>query len=111
MSGTKGETELARHAIAAVRLVYPACVAIRVHSGIVRVKRGFMHLAEIGTPDWLLMMPKGRQLWLEFKLPGERPTDEQIAWHKRACALGHDVAVVQSIEETVEVVRSRMRAA
>ena len=71
----------------------------RVQTGMVRVRGGWMHLANDGTPD--LWTPLG---WLEVKRPGEEPDPEQKQWHARAEAWGVRVAVVTSVREAVDVV-------
>src|SRR4029079_16310022 len=41
-------------------------------------------------------------LYIEVKLPGEDPTDEQAAMHERLRDRGHRVDVCRSIEEIIE---------
>jgi hypothetical protein len=46
---------------------------------------------------------------LECKLPGEKLTEDQLAWHKEARSRGEFVAVVHSVEEALLAV-ARCRA-
>jgi hypothetical protein len=77
---------------------------IRIHSGKVRVKRGFMQLAPVGTPDLLVLDAMG---FLEVKTADKasKPSAEQLAWHERAAKLGVRVAVVRSVGEAIAKVR------
>lgn len=77
---------------------------IRVQSGRVKVRGGWMHLAEEGTPD--LYCP-ALNLWLEIKTPGGEREASQVAWHSRAAREGVKVAVVRSVSETIRAVASR----
>lgn len=79
---------------------------IRVQSGKVRVRGGWMQLAEEGTPD--LCCP-ALALWLEVKTLAGEPKPSQVAWHARAKREGVKVAVVRSISEAIGAV-SRARA-
>lgn len=80
---------------------------IRVQSGIIEAKpykgkKRFIHCAEPGTPD--LYLP-GINIWLEVKTPKGRLSPEQKRWHARAQAEGARVAVVRSLDESLDVVR------
>lgn len=74
---------------------------IRVQSGIVKVRGGWMHLAEEGTPD--LYCP-ALNLWLEIKTPGGEREASQVAWHSRAAREGVNVSVVRSVSEAIQAV-------
>jgi len=90
-------------------LAAKGCRCIRIQSGILRVQSGsagrsyFVHCAEPGTPD-LLVIRAGVYTWLEVKRPGEEPTPEQCAWHLWARKQGLRVAVVHSIAEALRAV-------
>jgi hypothetical protein len=60
----------------------------------------------LGSPDLVgFLVPSGRFLGLEVKVPGKKPTPEQVAWHRAASEAGALVAVVTSVAEALEVVR------
>lgn len=83
----------------------------RCQSGRVRVRRGWMHLAPAGTPDVVGWMRDGRFLGLEVKKPGEKPTELQEQRRQEIIADGGVAAVVRSVVETIDVLRSAVRAA
>lgn len=97
------ETELTRGLREAIRSLGMPCE--RVHSGKVKVKRGWMQLASVGTPD--LWSPL---CWIECKMPGEKPTPEQLAWHATAERWGCRVEVVQSVEQGARRIRELLKA-
>ena len=66
----------------------------RVQSGQV----GKMHFAEPGTPDWLGAWVDGRLLAVEFKAPGETPSDTQLAVINRLRAMGAVAFWCDSVE-------------
>lgn len=102
MRGTKPETELSaaiRDALKKMRVPVE-----RIQAGQHRVKRGYLHCASEGTPD--LCTPLG---WLEVKMPGEEPSNEQEDWHAEWRRWGHRVAVVSSVDQAVSVVRRWQR--
>jgi hypothetical protein len=70
----------------------------RVQSGQLRVKRGRLHCASKGTPDYWSALG-----WIECKVPGGKLSPEQEAWHAEAKRWGVRVAVVTSGAETAEV--------
>lgn len=92
------ETDLSRAIRKALGAMGIPCE--RVQSGRVRVKGGFLTLAGEGTPD--IVTPYG---WLEIKLPGEKPRENQLSWHQAWQAQGAKVAVVASVAEAVRIVR------
>jgi hypothetical protein len=96
-----GETQLSRDIQTSLAKLGIWC--IRVQSGIVKVRGGWMHLAEEGTPD--LYCP-ALNLWLEVKTQeGEREAS-QVKWHARAAREGVKVAVVRSVSEAIRAVAS-----
>lgn len=88
------------------KLGYPV---VRVQSGTVRVGANYVHLADRGTPDRLVMLRGGRVLWLEVKTPSGILSADQVAWHARAGERGHSVRVVKSVTEAIEAVREADR--
>ena len=105
MSGDrrKAETKLQRAIIDALEL--QGLYVLRTNSGVVKVKRGFMHLGRKGTPDiHLAVPPRARLGALECKMPGEKPEPEQ---EERKAALeraGALHAFVSSVPEAIAVV-------
>ena len=56
----------------------------------------------LGGADLVGMLrPDGRFLAVEVKIPGERPTPEQEAWHRAARAAGAIVVVAHSVTEAL----------
>jgi hypothetical protein len=100
VSRSKPETD--RQALIVDALRKAGWFVMRIHSGQVRVKRGFMHLAPKGTPD-LYVLGFG---WLETKLEKTKPTLEQLEMHERIRAAGELVAVVRTPAEAIRAVRS-----
>lgn len=72
----------------------------RIHSGQVKVRRGFMQLAPKGTPD-LYVLGFG---WMETKTDEGELSPEQLEMHARIRAAGERVAVVRSAKEALEAV-------
>lgn len=59
-----------------------------------------------GVPDRMLLCPGGAVLFVELKKPGEKPTPQQAAQHRRMRALGHTVLVIDSLEAVDELFSS-----
>lgn len=93
------ESDIQRQIVDALRAVggYP----IRIQSGRVKVARGWMTLAPAGTPDVLVLLPRGRCLWLEVKDAKGRLRASQEAWRANVSRLGQLVATVRSPQEAV----------
>lgn len=80
---------------------------MRVNSGRARRGGGVIQLAEIGTPDILLVGPGPVSgSWLEVKTTTGALRPEQVAWHERAARMGVRVAVVRSVEQAVRTVQA-----
>ena len=63
--------------------------------------RGRSRGAAAGTPDtWTALG------WIEFKMPGNKLSPAQAAWHAHAKRWGVRVAVATSVQETIAIVRS-----
>ena len=107
--GVVSETTLSRNIQEA--LARMGVRVLRLQSGRVRVKGGWMQLAPEGTPDLLAILKSGRVLWIEVKRPGEKPTAEQLAEHARLLRDGHAVAVVTTVQEAVDAVLRQKAAA
>jgi hypothetical protein len=97
----------------AVRVVAPRIVhdTTSPNSGKVKVRGGWMQLAPNGTSDILGLVRGGRFVALEVKLPGEKPTAEQLAFGARVVELGGFFAVVTSVDEAVAAVRAAIARA
>lgn len=82
---------------------------LRLQSGKVPVKRGFMQLCPLGTPDLAVLSRAGRTTFLELKRDAaSKPTAEQLRWHAMAVGLGHRVAVVRTVQEAVDAIGGAM---
>lgn len=57
----------------------------------------------VGTPDFLLAV-HGRAVALEVKLPGRKPTDEQMGMLLKLAADGWEAKVVYSLDEARAIV-------
>lgn len=55
-----------------------------------------------GWPDYLVLMPGGCSMWIEFKAPGQRPTPLQITRFEALRELGHHVYVCHSKQEALD---------
>lgn len=99
--GGRGETDVSRAIQDALKAVGIWC--IRVQAGRHRVKGGYLHCAEAGTPDLLVLSPALG--WLEVKRDEkEKPRASQELWHAKAKSEGIRVAIVSSPREAVETV-------
>lgn len=97
------ETKLsAAIASALAKLGYPV---VRVQSGTARMGRYYVHMAARGTPDRIVLLRRGRVLWLEVKTPSGILSADQVAWHARAAERGHAVRVVKSVSDAIAAVR------
>jgi hypothetical protein len=71
-------------------------LAIRINSGRVKVRGGWMTLAPIGTPDLLFVLFGGRCCWLECKTPAGKLSADQARMHAELRRRGHVVIVASS---------------
>jgi hypothetical protein len=74
--------------------------AFRVHSGKVRVARGWMQLAPAGTPD-LYVLGFG---WIEVKTSVGKLSVEQVNMHHWIRQFGERVATVRTVKEALAAV-------
>lgn len=81
----------------------------RTQSGKVKVARGWMQLARIGTPDLMGYAANGQAVCLEVKVPGGKPRPEQSAFIERAKRHGAIADVVSSAAEAVRLVAGAIR--
>lgn len=84
------------------------CIVIRVHSGKVQVRGGWMQCAPNGTPDHVILGPHGQVLWAESKLPGKPLRPEQKEWAAKAARLGHHVVRIDSVQALVDAIRENL---
>jgi hypothetical protein len=83
-------------------------LVLRMNSGKVKVRGGWMQLHEAGTAD-ILCFPRGRVVWLETKHPhghtNREQIDNQAAFKERVESIGHKYYRVTSIDEGLEKVK------
>lgn len=84
---------------------------LRLNSGKVAVKRGWMSLCPLGTSDFLVCCPDPR--WIELKAPGQKTAKArkvaQDEFRDRVQALGHVHSYVTSLDELEDALRPRTR--
>ena len=71
--------------------------------GLVCVKMDLRNNA--GIPDYLILMPRGKPLWVEFKAPRKTPTAIQTKFHLALRKLGYEVVTVDNIAWGTEHIR------
>lgn len=64
----------------------------------------------VGAPDFVIFSPGNAEMHprvfaIECKRAGQKPTPEQLAWHKEMEMLGHKVHVIYSLAEFFEIVK------
>ncbi len=81
-------------------------VFLRLNSGMVKVRGGFMQLCPEGTADYLVLCPDLR--FIELKAPGaatkKKRAELQAAFAERVIALGHKHIQATSLEQVIEFV-------
>lgn len=100
--------ELTRPIVAALNAI-PGIWASRnlTGSGFARAGHPITYGLGIGSADIVgCVAPVGRMFALEVKWPGKKPSKEQDAWRDRVAKLGVRVAVVHSVGQATELVRS-----
>ena len=60
----------------------------------------------VGTPDFVIALPKGRTLWIEAKTAHGKLTMEQRTWLFWLQKLGHRAFVVRSFQDFLSVLNS-----
>lgn len=86
-------------------------MAIRVQSGLAKVRGGWMHLATPGTADILAFVkPGGRVVALEVKTAKGEARETQIAWAERLRAAGGHYALVRSVDDAFAAIEEAKRA-
>ena len=84
--------------------ILKACIqlgifAMRVNSGKVKVRGGWVQLAPAGTADIAIYPRDQRPVWVETKIKDGELSDEQCAFADRVADLGHSYWTIQSLEE------------
>ena len=113
------ETDVSRLIKSALGL-FPGVKLERQQSGKVRVRGGFMNLAEAGSADLVGCVlchagakQIGRYFALEIKKPGGRTSPEramaQSKWRAEIAACGGYSAQVSSVEEAIKALQSCRR--
>jgi len=104
--GPNPESALVTDILEALALLYGARgMFFKVNSGAIKIGTRFIRMAPPGTPDILgVLAPWGMLVGIEVKLPGEKPTDCQIAWAEKVNGLGAHVAVATSIPEAMDAI-------
>lgn len=64
------------------------------HEGCLLVK---LHHGVAGMPDRLLLRPWRKDVFVEFKRPGEKPTKIQAYWHDTLRKMGKQVEVTTTL--------------
>jgi len=76
---------------------------LRLHSGIVRVKGGFMHSNEEGTADLVVFLKDRPAAFIEVKVEGQATEkarqEKQAAFGADMTELGHHYAICKSVDE------------
>ena len=65
------------------------------------------HFQSSGLPDFIVWIPGGRPLLIEFKREGGVPTTLQTATHTQLRALGYDVHVIDDVVKGKQLIKER----
>lgn len=85
----------------------PGIDAWRVQSGILPMGGRYVHCAPPGTPD-ILVVIRGRVLYLEAKTETGKLSPVQVARHKELRSVGCRVEVIRSVKEAIAIVREML---
>lgn len=95
------------------RYQYPNLVIYAVPNGGSRNVREAQHLkAEgvlAGVADLVVMLPQGKSIYIEMKVKGNKQTDNQKEFQKKAIELGHTYAVCYSFEEFQQIIENQIQ--
>lgn len=78
---------------------------VRVNSGKVKARNGFVQLADPGTPDLLAISRRGEHVWVEVKKDTGKLSHDQIEWIAEHRTRGCTVLVARSVEEVAAVIK------
>lgn len=59
----------------------------------------------VGTPDFVIALPRGRTVWIEAKAKGGKLRPEQLAWLAALHIHDHPARVVRSFAEFLDVIK------
>jgi len=62
-----------------------------------------------GVADLVVLLPQGKSLYIEMKVKGNRQTDNQKEFQKKAVALRHTYAVCYTFEEFQQVIENQIQ--
>lgn len=62
-----------------------------------------------GVADLVVLLPQGKSIYIEMKVKGNRQTDNQKEFQKKAIALGHTYTVCYSFEEFQQVIENQIQ--
>jgi hypothetical protein len=82
---------------------------LRLQSGIVKVRGGFMHLCPTGTPDFLVI--RAVPHWIEIKAEGcktqKERAEKQAAFADKVVKLGHRHIKATTLTEVIEFLEGK----
>jgi hypothetical protein len=103
------EQELTRAIIDRLNAI-PGVWVYRQNTGVAKAHGHRIRFGLVGSADITGVLPGGRRLELEVKLPtGKPPSEEQVQFGERINAAGGLWAVVKSVDEAVAVVEDAVR--
>lgn len=97
---SQSETDLQRAILERLALI-PGLVVWRSNTGVSRSGGRFVRFGIKGQGDITGLLPGGKRLELEVKLPGGKVSPEQVEFGARINAAGGLWAVVRSVDEAV----------
>ena len=62
-----------------------------------------------GVADLVVMLPQGKSIYIEMKVKGNRQTENQKEFQKKAIELGHTYAVCYSFEDFQKVIENQVQ--
>jgi hypothetical protein len=97
------ESHIQKQIVDFIAAVLPNAICFAIPNGARRTASGRASNAvpglRRGAPDLCLCLPQGRVLFLEVKSAKGRASIEQIGFHGLLSSIGHNVAVVRSVED------------
>lgn len=95
------------------RCQYPNLIIYAVPNGGSRNVREAQRLKSegvlAGVADLVVLLPQGKSIYIEMKVKGNRQTDNQKDFQKKAIALEHNYAVCYSFEEFQQVIENQIQ--